>query len=318
MSYLAESCRHIVATGAAIGQEFSLTRLSAVLDEEGEEPVRQALEEARKQGIIEEITESPNKYRFAHKMIQEVAEREFSGTKRANLHERIGLMLEEQYGADSAKHVTELARHFEQADSDEIGGKTAYSGRLAGEAALSAYTFEEAVAHFSRAIAVKENMRMDDEMARSFFGLGQAQLGLYMLDESLDNLDKAFEYFEKTGDAERMAAIAGQPRLFAFIDRMESRIATWVERSIEVTPDDSPLKPGLLSHRGYLSYKISRDPHQTESVFRHALAISEGLQNPAAEIPIYCYWWALDRVQTNRGAYFVGVRADFSVISPVS
>ena len=78
MSHLAESCRHIVATGAAIGQEFSLTQLTAALCEVAEEPVQQALDEACKMGIIEEIAESPNRYRFAHKMIQEVAKRESS------------------------------------------------------------------------------------------------------------------------------------------------------------------------------------------------------------------------------------------------
>ena len=277
-----------------MGQEFSLARLSAVLDEEEKEPVRQALDEARKVGIIEEIAESPNRYRFAHKMIQEVAEQEFSITTRAILHERIGVMLEEQYGEDSAKHATELTRHFEQADSDEVGGKIAYYSRLAGEAALAGYSFEEAAAHFSRAADVKRNMPMDVEKAKSLFGLGRAQLALYMLDESLDNLDKAFDHFEKTGDSKRMAAIASSHRLSLFFDRVEGRIISWVERAIKVTPDDSPFMPRLVGSNAYFEYMENSDYEHAENVLRNALDASTRQENHGSAMSIYRHWCVID------------------------
>ena len=309
LSHLNESCRTVVTTAAVMGHEFSTRRLSRLMGLVPEESVQPGIDEARKVGIIEEIAESADKYRFTHKLIQKVAARELSAARRALLHMEIATMLEEQYGADSRKHAEELARHFEQADNDELQDKTAYYARLAGEAALAAYSFEEAAAHFNRAVAAGQNIPMDKEKAVSLFGLGQAQLALYMLDESLDNLEQAFDYFEKNGDTEGMAAIAGHHRLIAFVDRIEKRIANWVERALAVTPDGSPKMAPLLGVHANHAYLSNWNYEQAQSAIDQALEISLKQGDVAAAMAIYDRRWTINFVdQRYSRAYSDGLR----------
>ena len=115
--------------------------------------------------------------------------------------------------------------------------------RIAGERALASYAPEEALAHFQRAIAAKQDQALpkssgqassagsgqasstgsepalsspkgqavDGEYADLLFGLGRAQVSIFPARrgaEIVPNLRRAFNYYTETGDWAKAVAVA--------------------------------------------------------------------------------------------------------------
>ena len=134
------------------------------------------------------------------------------------LHARIGEALEELYGVDVEAHAAELAHHFVQADVGAGAEKLVRYSRMAGERALSAHGYEEALAHFQQALTAKEELvaiesgkETDAETAAILFGLGRAQtamLGVGHIEEGQASLNRAFDYCAEIGDVARALEVA--------------------------------------------------------------------------------------------------------------
>ena len=92
---------------------------------------------------------------FSHALIQETLAGELSAARRVRLHAQIGQALEELYGDDAEAHAAELAHHFAEAEAVLGTEKLVRYSLLAGEGALAAYAFEEALAYFEQALAAK-------------------------------------------------------------------------------------------------------------------------------------------------------------------
>ena len=91
-------------------------------------------------------------YSFSHGLIRETLYDDLGPQRRGPLHREVGLALEELYGADPEPHVAELAHHFfVAATTGELEKAIDYSVR-AGERALELIAYEEASAHFERAL----------------------------------------------------------------------------------------------------------------------------------------------------------------------
>ena len=98
------------------------------------------------------------------------------------MHAGIAEALEGLYGAAAGGHAAELAHHFAQAEAVLGTEKLVRYSLLAGERALAAYAYEDALVHFERALAAKElswsgdDSIPDSNTAAILFGMGHAQL----------------------------------------------------------------------------------------------------------------------------------------------
>ena len=172
------------------------------------------LDEALSARVIDEMPNLVGRYQFTHALIQETLAGELSTTRKVKLHARIAETLEEAYGEEAEAHSAELARHFAEAQTLLGVDKLVRYSHLAGNRALVAYAYEEALAHFQSAISAKEGQALDAEAASSLFGFGRVQLAI--LDrphfwEAMGNLDRAFGYYAETGDVERAVLVAEHP-----------------------------------------------------------------------------------------------------------
>src|SRR5262249_6269181 len=127
------------------------------------------------------------------------------------LHALIAGVLEDLYGDDAAAHAAELAYHFAEAAPVLGSEKLIQYSRLAGEQAYNAHAYEDAIAHFQRALTAKESKPMDDETAGLLFALVRSEfLGRqpHDLDEAFARMRRAFEYYAAAGDTGHAVEIA--------------------------------------------------------------------------------------------------------------
>ena len=163
LNRLSELCNQTLTIASIIGREFDFKLLRILRSEATDEELLWALDEALKAHLVEELPGPGERYQFTHALVQQALAQELSAGRKARLHAQIGEALEEMYRANPEAHAAELAYHFAEAASVTGPEKLARYSLLAGERALAAYAWEQAQAHFQRALAVKEGQPMDAE-----------------------------------------------------------------------------------------------------------------------------------------------------------
>ena len=221
------------------------------------------------------------RYQFTHALIQETLTEELSLTRRVRLHARIAEALEALYGDNAESHATELAHHFALAEMAAGSEKLVKYSLLAGERALAAYAWEEALTQFERALVAKgvssegTHPASDAETAALLFGLGRAQLATlerYQWPEAFANLQRAFEYYAKAEDISAAVAIADYPTHPWAGEHTGS--AEMIAHALALVPADSPEAGRLLSRYGMV-IGIEDRYEEAQEAFGRALAIAQ-------------------------------------------
>ena len=222
LNRLSEDCNRVLTTASVIGREFDFKLLNALRDDPTEASLLELVDEALAAHVIEELPRGRERYQFSHALIQETLSEELSTSRKVRLHARIGEALEDIYGANVEDHAAELAYHCAEAETILGPEKLFHYSLLAGEQALAAYAHEEALAHFERALVVKQvplngtQPATDGEIAALLFGLGRC----YILQIGSSSrvarrphtlFARAFNYYVEVGDISRAVTIAEYP-----------------------------------------------------------------------------------------------------------
>src|ERR1700729_3171642 len=104
---LTGDCAETLAIAALIGERFDAGLVATAADLTDPATV-DLLEEAARAGLIAEIDDDPDRWRFSHSLTRRVTSEELSRGRRAVLHQRIGETLEGRPDVAAA----ELAHHF--------------------------------------------------------------------------------------------------------------------------------------------------------------------------------------------------------------
>jgi predicted ATPase len=155
LNRLTEPCNQTLTTASIIGREFEFKVLGRSSSGVSEDQLLLAIDEALAAHLIEEVTGTGERYQFTHALVQQTLAEELSSSRRVRLHARIGEAIEELYGRDADAHAAELAHHFAEARPVVGVEKLVHYSLLAGERALAAYAYEDALAHFERGLAAK-------------------------------------------------------------------------------------------------------------------------------------------------------------------
>jgi DNA-binding CsgD family transcriptional regulator/tetratricopeptide (TPR) repeat protein len=207
---LSDDCNQMLTIASVMGREFSLAPLNHLVDGISEDGLLAALDEALEAHVVEEARGASERYQFTHALAQETLVSELSSARRVRLHARIAEALEHVYGERAEEHAAALAHHFAEAEPMPGSEKLVRYSRMAGEQALSAYAWEEALTHFQRALAAVRGKPLTDDVAALHAGAGTAQNALRAIEASLDNLRTAFDYYVETGQIGLAVAIAQQ------------------------------------------------------------------------------------------------------------
>jgi len=289
---LSGHCNEVLTVASIIGRVFGIGLLEQIV-QQPQEQLLEVLEEAWAAKIIEELPSPMGHYQFSHGLIQQTLTAELSTTRKVHLHARIAQSLEELYGVDAPAHAAELAYHFAEAEAVAGTEKLVRYLHLSGERALATYAYEEALAHFHRALAAKEGRPTDKgafrhtptvgatdaEAADLLFGLGRAQAATYQIEEALTSLRRAFAYYVSARDADRVVALAGHP----YPGSLSILMTDLRRRALSLVPSKSQDAGSLLAVFG-LSLGTMADYEGAQKAFSHALAIARRESDIALEL----------------------------------
>ncbi|MEE9146617.1 MAG: AAA family ATPase, partial [Candidatus Tectomicrobia bacterium] len=281
LNQLSEGCNQVLTVASVIGREFELRHLTPLIEDISGDRVLEVLEEALFARVIEELPQTVGRYQFAHALIQETIAQELSLNRRVRMHARIAEMLEKLYGAEADNHAAELAHHFAEAESVLGPEKPVRYSLLAGEQALAAYAYEDALAHFERGLVARgialsgTEAASDEEAAGLLFGRARAQastgVGRQLVD-AFGNLSRAFEYYAEAGNVALAVAAAEFP-----IANLPFRIPGVVElmsRALTLVPADSHEAGRLLSRYGGILGVAEGDYKGAQQALGRAIGIA--------------------------------------------
>jgi DNA-binding CsgD family transcriptional regulator len=287
LNRLSEQCNETLVTASVIGREFDFHLLHALSDGTTEEQLLRVIDEALAAGVVEELPEGRERYRFSHMLIQQSLAEKLSTSRKVRWHARIGEALEELYGVDGEVHAAELAYHFAKAESVLGPEKLVRYSLLAGEGALAAYAYEEALAYFQRGLVAREGRPGDAETADLLFGLARAQaatLQWHQMHEAYISLNRAFDCYVELGAIPRALAVAEYP-----IPIVPGRTSAThlIARALALIPPESHQAGRLLACYGQALGVEEVDYAGAAEVLQRAVTIARHEQDSTLEL------WAL-------------------------
>jgi hypothetical protein len=265
LTRLSEPTNKVLSLASVIGRQFDLALLTR-LGELSEDATLDALDEAIAAGLVAEVPRNPDHFSFSHALIRATLYEELSAARRARLHRRVGEALEELTGTDPSARIDELAHHWLAATQVSDQAKAVRYARQAGERALAGLAFEEAAAHYERALAVLEPRDRDGERLRCdlLLALGDAQRRAGNA-EYRETVAKAVEVARALGDGERLAlATIGHARpggYFANANTVDQGlIALYEEANRGVADADTIVRARIMAQLAVeLIYHPQRD-----------------------------------------------------------
>ena len=199
----------VLATASVLGQTFRLDMIEELCDLSQDEAL-EALERAVRAQIIKEAGGSPGSYAFSHALIRDVQYESLTATRRAVLHHRVALALEDAYAADLEPYFAELAHHFGCGSAPEDLGKAIEYGTRAGEHAVALLAYEQAAAHYRTVLALLDSHDASQRRAeRCALTIAQGEAERMAGDPAYrETLLRAASMAQQLGDIERLARAA--------------------------------------------------------------------------------------------------------------
>jgi tetratricopeptide (TPR) repeat protein len=267
---------------AVIGRDFDAGLLERVLGFD-EDRFLAALEDALDAGLVTESPGDPGRYSFAHALIRETLYEGMSSARRARVHRRVGVALEE-LGDES--QIGALALHFTRAADPEDAERAIHYGLRAGEQATAMLANEEAAAHYSRALEVLDRSDPDSLRRRCdlLLELGEAQVRSGERPLAWATLREAAALAAELGDKGSLvrAAIGASRRYVQPPGVVDEELIALLDQAAEMTAHDRTVTRVRLLSRlcGALYFSDRRDRMATLS--QEATEIAAELDDPQA------------------------------------
>ena len=175
--------RKVLTFGAVVGRGFSLELLEAVGDVTGD-ALLTALEEAEANYLVTPMRGREPRWEFSHALIRQTLAAGLSLPRRQRLHLKVADAIERAAGSAADRHAADLAHHLFQAGTAAEPAKTVRFLALAGDQALGAGAFDEALRRFNDALSIHDE---DDQrqIADLRYGKGQALRSVGRTEEAL-------------------------------------------------------------------------------------------------------------------------------------
>ena len=308
---LSDASRKVLTTAAVVGRSFDLTLLEALGDVD-EDAVFTALEDAEAAQLIRTVTTGRDvRWEFAHGLIRQTLENSLSFPRRQRAHLRVSEAMERVYGMHADRHAADLGHHLFHAGAAADQDKTVRFLTLAGDQAMEAGAFDEALRQFDDALSIQEEQ--DDEDRRRVADLrykkGKALRSMGRGGDAVGEWREALGGYEALEDYPSIARTA-KDLAWALAWRADIRGAQVVARRCLDTLGDrlQAERCRLLALLGTM-HSILGDPHVTASGFvQEALELADRLDDPRlraaslAEKAVHhsCYLQVEDVVDSGR------------------
>ncbi len=294
-SELGPDVERVLEVASVVGREFESELLVEVSDLPADSVVA-ALESAVTAGLLIDVPGTLDRYAFSHSLFRQTVYSDLAKARRTALHRRLAEALERRHGSDP-RHVAELARHFSGAGPGSAPKALEYCVH-AGAAALGAFSYEEAIEHYSQALVAIEMAASDDENLRCevLLALGEAEWRAGHGEPSRETFARASRIARTAGDsgARGRAALGfcadGWERFGAPDEDAEQMLAG----ALEAVPEDAALRAKLTGRLAQVVY--TEEPERAEELGREAVSVARASQDQSAlAVALIGHWYAMQR-----------------------
>jgi class 3 adenylate cyclase/tetratricopeptide (TPR) repeat protein len=196
---LRPSTREVLVGAAVSGRVFASDFVGEVAGA-GQGTLVEAFDEAEQARLVVP-SKVPGELMFSHELIRQTVLSSVSAVKRERLHLQAAEVIERQFADDLEAHAADLAHHLSH------GGRSADRARLvryltiAGERAVNAAAFDDAVNHFEYALSL---LPANDQLGRAQLleRLAMARRSVGRWDDALRTMNEALDRYEALGEAE--------------------------------------------------------------------------------------------------------------------
>ncbi len=211
VSRLSEGCRRAMNLASVLGREFDVDVLEA-LSELSEDEVLDAIDEARRAQIIDEVPSKPGRHSFHHALIRDTLYEGLATSRRLRLHRRAGEAIERLTAHQAAPPLTDLAHHFFQAAPTGVADRAADYATRAGDRMADALAHEEAARFYDLALSALDSLPAGPEIERQRAAIqrrrGRAFGNLGQWGQQRAALDKALAHLSADALEERCEMLA--------------------------------------------------------------------------------------------------------------
>jgi DNA-binding SARP family transcriptional activator len=284
LTRLGEGTIECLRVAAVIGRDFDSLVLERVVDLD-EESFLAALEDGLGAGLVVETPGEPGRYSFSHALIRETLYEGMSSNRRARLHRRVGVALEEQEGDPP---MSALAHHFTRAATVQDAERAIRYALRAGEQAKAMLAYEEAADHYARALEVLERAQPDDQRRRCdlLLELGEARVRSGERPFAWPALREAAGLAAQLGDPASLAraAIGASRRYIQPSGVVDEELIALLEQALAMTADRRTVTRVRLLSRlcGALYYSDRRGQMRQAAAEATALAAELGFPQATA------------------------------------
>ena len=301
MAGLSDDAVRALSVAAVVGREFGL----GVLQPTSQLSVSRLLDvlaEAGDAGVILEDPALPRRYAFAHELVRATLYEDLPLAERLELHGKIGAVLEELYRNDLDPHLSEIAHHL--ALAAPIGDSSAAVDYLvrAGDRATSLLAYEEAGAHYERALGLLDagEGASSERRAELLLPLADARWRAGDTRAARASFEQAIQLARRLGDGEMLARAAlgyviglGGFLLFARFEVGATGIGLLEEALAALPVEDSPLRARVLS-RLAVELSPSNEVERRLEASTEAIEMSRRLGDSEALVTaLHARHWAL-------------------------
>src|SRR5262249_49572556 len=150
LALISGACHRVLSCAAVIGRDFNVQLLASAAREEIPE-IHRLLDEAAKARLLSPASEVPGTYRFIHGLVSDVLYAELPAAERAELHGKIGRILEGAPEAEQVLLLEQVSHHFFHAVPLYAANAVKFS-LLAAQKAMDQLAYERAIFYYDRAL----------------------------------------------------------------------------------------------------------------------------------------------------------------------
>ena len=272
-----------LVVASVLGRDFELAIIARV-SEIPEPQVLDFLEEAVRARVIEEAVGSPGRYSFSHILIRETMYGGLTVTRRALLHRRVALGLEDAYADDLGPHHAELAHHFALAGTPDDLDRAINHGTAAGERATALLAHEQAAAHFRRAVELLDEVGPEgSEARRCQLVIAQGEAERQAGDPAYrETLLEGGRLAQERRDSELLAraALANSRGLFSSAHEIDDERVSVLQAALAAFASDDSSTRALLLALLAVELLAGHDWRYRSKLSDEALAIARRLDDP--------------------------------------
>jgi eukaryotic-like serine/threonine-protein kinase len=278
---LSEKTNQALRVAAVIGRDFDGELVERIADLARDELMR-AADEAVAERLVTDLGEF--RFSFAHALVRDTLYEELSPPKRAALHQRAGVAIEEICGGDVEDRLGELAHHFlESATPQGDVAKAIAYGQRAGEQDMEQLAYEDAVDVYGRALEALELMPEPDEALRCqlLLSLGGAEAKSARVADAREAFERAAESARRLDDTDSLVGAAIGIALMSDAGRLDEKLLGLLDEALDrIGTERTARRAALLSAKSAEIYWVDNDLETTTELVDEAIEIAREVDAP--------------------------------------